>query len=340
MSLPPGKSSKDGLLALCAIVGLLVSPPAQAAKKQTEWANSPLAVETQRQLTSAGRFLKSGKADKAKPILLSALESANDVPKCLAIAQYTEAYGFPMLEVRRQCCNKALALCGSEEDFLLMALKARRYEFFEITRESISKLIENAKTVPQLYNLAKKSQEVSLNDVSHLAMEKAATGIKTGEQWLVYAENCKALGFDDLLRKAIKLLIDEEDESIPLCEIALRINRYGMRDSVRYALKKALDKVNSDLSQATREMAEISEAARQLNEPDVKTRADYFVKKGNHMLKQRGLAEEASAREKAERERSQLDSARLRDKERESGFSTEQGNTVNQPPPGKPSTGY
>lgn len=344
MSLPPGKSSKDGIWAVCAVIGLLatISPvPADAAnKKPTEWANSPLAVETQRQLTSASRFLKSGKYDKAKPILLSALESASDVPKCLAIAQFTEAYGFPMLEVRRQCCNKALSLCGSEEDFLLMALKARRYEFFEITRESISKLIENAKTVPQLYNLAKKSQEVSLNDVSHLAMEKAATGIKTGEQWLVYAENCKALGFDDLLRKAIKLLIDEEDESIPLCEIALRINRYGMRDSVRYALKKALDKVNSDLSQATREMAEISEAARQLNEPDVKQRADYFVKKGNYMLKQRGLAEEASAKEKAERERSALDSARLRDKERESGFSTEQGNTVNQPPPGNPSTGY
>lgn len=341
MSLLPDKSSKAILLAVCAFSTFLASCPVDAAPKtKPEWANSPLTADVQASLERAGKLMKSGKYDKAKPMIMACLESASDVPKCLAIAQYTEPWAFPMLDVRRQCCNRALSLCTSEDDFLLMALRARRYEFFEITRECISKLIENARTVPQLYNLAKKSQEVSLNDVSHLAMEKAATGIRTGEQWVTYAENCKALGMDDLLRKAVKLLIDEENESIPLCDIALRIQRYGMRDEVRYALKKALDKVSSDLPTATHEMAEIAEAARRLNEPDVKTRAEYFVKKGNHLLKQRGMAEEASARERAERERSSLDAARLRDKERESGFVNEQGNTVAAPPPGKPSTGY
>ena len=341
MSLLPDKRSRAIVLAFCALLPLFANVPVEAASKaKSEWANSPLSPDVQASLIRAGKLMKSGKYDKAKPIIMSCLESASDVPKCLAIAQYTEPWAFPMLEVRRNCCNRALSLCQSEEDFLLMALKGRRYEFFEITRECISKLIENARTVPQLYNLAKKSQEVSLNDVSHLAMEKAATGIRTGDQWVTYAENCKALGMDDLLRKAVKLLIDEENESIPLCDIALRIQRYGMRDEVRYALKKALDKVSSDLPTATHEMAEVAEAARRLNEPDVKTRAEYFVKKGNHLLKQRGMAEEATARDRAERERQSLDNARLRDKERESGFQTEQGNTVAAPPPGKPSSGY
>ncbi len=330
-----------GLMLVCSVVTVLAPFEAQAkSKPRAEWADSPLPVELQGQLDRAGKLMKAGKYDKAKPMILSALESANDVPKCLAIATYTEPYAFPMLEIRRKCCTRALTLCNNEDDFLLMALKARRYQFFEITRESISKMIENARTVPQLYNLARKSQEVSMNDVSHMAMEKASTGIRTGEEWLVYAENCKALGYDDLLRKAIKLLVDDEDESIPLCDIALRVQRYGMRDEVRYALKKALDKVSPDLATATREMAEISEAARRLNEPDIKTRADFFVKKGNYMLKQKGLAEEASARERAEQERIKLDEARLRDRERESGFVQEPGAQSQPLPPSKPSSGY
>lgn len=347
---PKGVKARRGLsmLVLGAFLPslFLCASPAIAAPKKSEWADSPLPIELQGQLERAGKTMKSGKYDKAKPMLLSALEGANDVPKCLAIAQYTEPYAFPMLDFRRQCCNKALSLCSTEDDYLLMALKARRYQFFEITRECIKKLIENARTVNQLYSLARKAQEVSLNDVAHQAMDKAATGIRTGQEWLAYCENCKALGFDDLLRKALKLLIDEEDESIPLCDIALHIQRYGMRDEVRYALKKALDKVSSDLSTATHEMAEIGEAARQLNEPDVKARADYFVKKGNNMLRQRGMAEEATAKARADRERQSLDDARLKDKERESStsFGSDAGATQQtQAPPGpppKPSNGY
>jgi hypothetical protein len=250
-----------------------------------------------------------------------------------------------MMETRRECCNKALSLCSSEDDYLLIALKARHYQFFEVTRQAISKLVENAKTVPQLYSLAKKAHEVSLNDVAHMALEKAASGIKSANDWFAYAETCKSLGMEDLLRKAIKLLIDEEDDSVGLCDIALRIQRYGMRDEIRYCLRKALDKVSSDLPTATHEMAEIGEAARQLNEPDVKTRAEFFVKKGNYMLKQRGQSEEADRRARADRERASLDDARLKDKERDqSGFSGDLsapgGQQAPAAPPGKASSGY
>lgn len=327
-------------LAFGAQLALLLCISAEGSSPKVD-PNSPLAAEVQGQLESASRLMRSGKFDRAKPMVMSALASANDVPKCLAIAEFTEAYAFPMMEVRRECCNKALSLCTTEEDFLLMALKARHYQFYEITRQAISKLTENAKTVPQLYSLAKKAHEVSLNDVAHMALEKAASGVKTGQDWLTYAENCKALGMEDLLRKAVKLLIDEEEDSVALCDIALRVQRYGMRDEIRYCLRKALDKVSSDLPTATREMSEIAEAARQLNEPDVKTRAEFFVKKGNYMLKQRGEAEQADRRARADRERQSLDDARLRDKEHDqSGFSGEAGAAGQPLPPGKPSSGY
>lgn len=313
--------NQTGPLLLSVALLMLIVPWADAkSKPKAEWADSPLAKETQVQLERAGKLMKSGKYDKAKPMVIAALDGASDVQKCLAIASYTEPWAYPMMDTRRQCCNKALTLCSSEDDYLLMALKARRYQFFEITRECISKLIENASTVPALYSLARKAHEVSLNDVAHMAMDKAAKGIKTGDDWLTYAENCKALGYDDLLRKAIKLLIDEETESIPLCDLALRIQRYGMRDMVRYALRKSLDRVSSDLATATNEMTEIAEAARRLNEPDVKNRAEFYMKKGNFMLKQRNQESELAAKERANRENRLLDEARLRDKERESGF--------------------
>lgn len=326
-------------LVLSAIIPIITMTAAESANKpRAEFADSPLPVEVQIQLVRAGKLMKSGKYDKAKPIILSSLEGASDVPKCLAIAQYTEPYAFPMMDVRRQCCNKALSLCATDDDYLLMALKARRYNFFEITRESMGKLIENAKTVPALYNLAKKAHEVSLNDLAHLAMERATTGLKP-QDWLIYAENCKALGMDDLLRKALKKMIDERDDVQDLCDLARIIQRYNMRDEVRYALRKALDKISSDLPTATKEMEEISETARELNEPDVKTRADFFVKKGSYMMKQRGMADDAERKARADRERQGLDDARNKDQTREAGFSPD-GKSTPAPPPAPPSSEY
>ena len=310
------------LLLACTIalsISNICSPaPAGAANsKKAQWADSPLPVESQVALDRAGKYLKSGKYDKARPIILSALQSASDVPKCLAIAQYTELYGFPMMEMRRQCCVKALELCRTEDDFLLMALKARKYQFFEVTRSAIHKLIENAKTMPQLYELAKRAQEVALNDVAHLAMEKAYTGLKSQDDAFAFASTCKSLGIDDLMRKAIKQMIDDEDESIPLCDLTLNIQRYGMRDETRYALKKALDHTSKDLPTATQEMAKIAEVARMVNEPDVKSRAEYFVKKGNLMLRQREQSEVDERAARQARERASLDAARAADAQRE-----------------------
>jgi hypothetical protein len=326
-----------GTLSFGALVLFVVSIPPAPARQNEQWANSPLAAETQRQLDGAGRLMKSGKYERAKPMVLAMLASANDVPKCLAIADYTEAYSTPLLDIRRDCCNKALSLCSSEDDYLLMALKARRYQFYEITRQSISKLIENARTLPQLFSLARKAQELSLNDVANLALEKAATGLRTMQDWFNYADTCKALGMEDLLRKAIKHMIDGEEDSSRLCDLALELQHYGsgIRDQIRYCLRKALDKIDPDLQKATNEMTRIADAARELNEPDVKLRAEFFVKKGHLMLKQRGEEAEGDRRARAEREQKSLDDARLRD---QSGFGGEHGKAGE--PPGKASSGY
>lgn len=238
------------------------------------WPNSPLAVESQTQLEKAHRYMKSGRFDRAHPLVLAALDSANDVPKCLAIASFTEGFATPMMEVRRQCMGKALSLCSTRQDFIEVALKSRQYQFFEITRQAINSLIQNATTTSDLYDLARKSQEVALNDVAHLAAERAYTGVKTVPEALKFVKEVKALGMDDLVRKVLKDLIDDEDNAHYLCLLLSKIEPMGMTDLNRYLLKKALDKAS-----AVEEFTEISEGARRNRETEVFKVAEYRGKK-------------------------------------------------------------
>lgn len=275
-----GNERQSRLLVAGMLLALVGSAPAGQAWARKSWPNSPLSDAQQIQLEKAGRSMKSGKFAKAAPVILQTLESCTDVPKCLAVASYTEAYAFPMMDVRRQCCNRALTLASTREDLLLVALKARAYQFFEITRQACVNLLQTGRTVPDLYDLASKAQEVGMNDIAHQAMEKAYTGIKTEKDAFTYAEQCKLYGMDDLLRKVVKDMMDDEDDVGALCDLALKIEPFGMRDQIRYCLKKAMDNCNS-----IEAMEYIAEASRRLNEPDFQKRAVYFVKKGKLIQK-------------------------------------------------------
>lgn len=297
---------KSSLLVLA--VTMVLSPSVQA--KQTN-PDSPLAAEVQVSMDKASRLMKSGKYERAKPTINSLLQSSTDVPKCLAIAEYTEPYAYPMMETRRACLNRALELCSTQEDYILVALKSRKYQFYEITKQAITALIQSAKTVPQLYDLARKAQEVALNDVAHQAMEKAFTGLKTQEDAFAYADQCKATGLEDLLRKTIKQMIDDEEDVLGLCDLVLQTEKYGMRDQTRYALRKALDYCYTKGGVA--EMEQIKEVARRVNEPDVLARAEYFVKKGKLIQKIKGDQSAYQTKLRQWRESQDLEAARARD---------------------------
>lgn len=311
------------------------------------WPDSPLPIEAQSSLERAGKLMKSGKYEKAKPLIMSVLEAQNDVPKCIAVAQFTEAHAFPMMDTRRACLNRALELCQTTDDLLLVALRSRKYQFFEITKQAISKLVASAKTMPQLYDLARKSQEVALNDVAHLAMDKAFTGIKTQEEAFGYADMCKALGLDDLLRKTVKQLVDDEDTTSGLCDLCLSIEKYGMRDLNRYGMRKALD-----LCKTVPDMQYIKDVARRLNEPDVLARADFFVRKGKLIQKIKDDQAAHDSKVRAWQASQDLEAARARDAAREAakaaeatnaaGFGKSNPDAAKSAPTGseRPSTGY
>jgi hypothetical protein len=270
---------------VAAIAGVSSMLPAAAGSKKSKWADSPLAAEQQAQMTKATKAMRSGKYERAEGYVLQTLDSSSDVAKCLAIADATEGTAYPMLEARRKCLNKALGLCSTREDFILVALRARKYQFFEVTRACVTALIKNARTVSDLYDLAHKSQEVALNDISHLAMEKAYTGIKTVPDAVRFATEAKSLGMEDLQRKTVKDLIDDEDDTRNLCELLLQIEPILQRDQLRYLLKKALDKATS-----VGHMEDIRDLSRRFNEPDIANRAAFFARKGRLMQEQKDAA--------------------------------------------------
>ena len=257
------------IAAICSLLLLASAVPAGAKKV----VDSPLTPDQQHTLDRAAHSMKSNPG-KSNPIFDSVLQTADDIPKCLAIAAYTESYGAPMVPVRRQCLQRALSLCSSRDDYLQVVVKARQYECYDVARGAINSLLGSAATPEELYDLSTKAQEVAANDVVHLSLEKAFALCKTVPDALTFAKQSKLLGCEDLTRKAIKDLIDDESDAHQLMVLLTSIEPYDMKDMDRYLLKKSLD-----VSNKFEDYVEIAGAARRFNEQDIREIAVYRAKK-------------------------------------------------------------
>lgn len=257
-------------LALAAVGGILLIQPALARKS---WPGSPLTDEAQIELERASKYMKNNPA-KAMPGIMNALNTATDIPKCLAIAAYIERYGHPMLEARRACITKALTFCQTREDYIQLALKARQYGCFEVTRSAVNNLVGNSDSVDELLDLAHKAQEVALNDISHLAMEKAYNKADSVEEALKFAREAKVMGMEDLSRKATKELIDDEPEAHELCALLRSIEPLDHKDLNRYLLKKAIDQCKT-----VSDYRDVYDCARRTGHPDILKLAEFRGRK-------------------------------------------------------------
>lgn len=322
------KLFSDGLS--IAIVILLAVPILASAR--LPWTDSPLPVESQVSLEKALKLMKAGKFERAEPLIASELERANDIPKCLAIAAFSEAYGAPLMQIRRQCLQKALSLCQTRQDFIQVALKSRQYQFFEITRQAINSLIQSASNVADLYDLARKSQEVALNDVAHMAMERAFTGLKSVPEALRLASECKAMGMEDLVRKVYKALIDDENSAHHLCAMLPQLEPLGQPDLNRALLKKALEQATN-----VDELWETFQAAKRLREQDIAQVAEYRGKKLTVIQRIKHDREEYQKQLQAWREGLQQDLAKQQDeadKSSQQSTSAAGAGSAAQPQPG------
>jgi hypothetical protein len=237
-------------------------------------AAKPAPDSRQINMEKAQRFLKSGKPQLATPLILSTLDSATDVPSCLELAGGTDAYAFPMLEVRRACVEKAFSLAKTEQDLMLVALKARQYQFYEITRRCYDSLIKQANDPQALYQLAAKAHELALPDVSHMALEKIYAGVQSDKEAFKFAQAAKDFGMTDLTNKCLKKIADRVDDPIALVFLLQNLEPIEVPDMNRYVLKKALDNATTiDQYKA------IATAAQRVQETDIHNVASYRAHK-------------------------------------------------------------
>jgi hypothetical protein len=248
---------------------------------------TPLPVEQEAKLKKANRLANSGKAGKAAEKYCAALETAENTDQCLAIAEASERMGAPLMDVRRVCLKKGIQLAKAREDYFHVAIKARQYQFYEITRSAFDYLIASATTNEELFALAEKSQTLALNDLAHMAMEKAYSQTKTVTDGLTFAKAAKLLNMDDLLRKAIKDLIEDESSAVGLCQLLNEIDRYQMADLDRYLLKRAVYSVKNVYDCKT-----VFEMAKRYGQDDIVNLAAF---RGRKMIMMQQMAENQQA---------------------------------------------
>ena len=261
---------------LAALIAMPLSALAVGPASQQSDPNSALTVDQQKALRKAAGYIKSKNGAKAAPIFDSILSSCTDLPKCLEVAQCTEQYGHPLVDVRRAIMQKALEMSRTHDDFILVAMKSRQYECYDVTRQAIQHLISLSKTPDQLTDLARKAMEVSMNDVAHLAMEKEYACVQTVPEAMEYAKQVSSMGMEDLLRKVYKDMIDDEPKTHQLCILLRNFEPYNIKDYNRYLLVKALDQAKS-----VEDFNDIWEAARRHHQKDIFDLAAWRGKKMN-----------------------------------------------------------
>jgi hypothetical protein len=237
------KSTCSRLLVLLA-AGVMLVPLSAMAKKDP--ADPALAPEQYKQLERAKSMArsKSGGA-KANQLIISLIDSAQDVDQCLAIASYTNAAGFSLIEARTKSLQRAVVLSKNSDDLMRVVLKARQLQCFDVTSQAIKALLAKANTTDELNEVARKSQEIALNDVAHLALEKEFAQVKAVPDAVNIAKEARTLGMDDLTRKILKDLEDDCRTTAELMALLPQVEPFNYADVNRYCLHRALDYANN-----------------------------------------------------------------------------------------------
>ena len=233
----PGSNKQ--LPTLLLVLALYLSMPSPAVAKKAE-ADPSLAPEQVKQLERVRGMAKHGGA-KANQLVLQVLNSAQDVNQCLAIASYTDAAGFSLIEARTKSLQKAISLSKNSDDLIRVVLKARQLQCFDVTSQAIKALLASANTSDELTNIARKTQEIALNDVAHLALEKLYAQCKNVNEAIAVAKQARTLGMDDLTRKILKELEDDCRNTAELMALLPMIEPFGYADATRYCLRRALE---------------------------------------------------------------------------------------------------
>jgi hypothetical protein len=170
-------------------------------------------------------------------------------------------------------------------------LKARQVQVFDITSDAVKQLLASANSTDELIDLARRSQEIAMNDVSHLALEKAYAQTKEITAAFQLAKQCRLLGADDLARKICREVIDDNQTTKELIDLLPGIEEFKYPDGTRYLLKRALD-----FARTAEEFKLVFDNARRLGQADVAQIAGF---RGRKLLQMQEMVNTEAEKEKS-----------------------------------------
>ena len=176
--------------------------------------------------------------------------------------------------------QKAFSLCKTRDDYFRCALKARQLQVFDITASAVKQLLASASSNEELLDLARRAQEIAMNDVSHLALEKAYAQTKDVPGAL--AKQSRLLGADDLARKICREVIDGSQTTRELIDMLPMLEEFKYPDANRYLLKRALN-----FAKTVDDLKLVFDESRRLNQPDIENLAGF---RGRQLLQMQEAA--------------------------------------------------
>ena len=283
-----------------------VMPNPVLARKSLMVDTSDLSPDQAAQVQKAAKAAKSGNAGRARDIIQGMLSSAPDVSTCLAMASAADTVGYTLQDSKRACLQKALSLCKTRDDYFRCALKARQVQVFDITSDAVKQLLASASSSEELLDLARRAQEIAMNDVTHLALEKAYAQTKELDAAFQLGKQCRLLGADDLAKKICREVIDDNQTTKDLIDLLPQLEEFKYPEANRYLLKRALDYAKTVDDQKL-----IFDNARRLNQRDIQDLAGF---RGRKMLQMQNMVIEEAAKAK---EKEAKDAEKATQKEQE-----------------------
>lgn len=234
------KNRRDKRILLCSLSAAVLLAAPVLAKNQFEGSN--LSSEAQSELSKGLRYFKSKNFTRGTEAIESITNAAPDTSACLYVSGTLDAYGASAAKAKRACMVKALNMARTHEELLNVAIKARRAECFDISKQALDSLVGSTTTFDDLIEIARQAHQATTDEVARIALLKAYTLVDNVPDAFVFCKEASALGQDELVRRCLKDLIEDQTSTTDLVALLPRVSSFEMVDITRLALKRGLEK--------------------------------------------------------------------------------------------------
>lgn len=214
----------------------------QAAPAKNQFEGSNLSGEAQSELSKGLKYFKSKNIARGTEMIESITNAAPDTTACLYVSSTLDGYGASAAKAKRACMVKALNMARTHDELLNVAIRARKAECFDISKQALDSLVGSTTSFDALIEIARQAHQATTDEVARIALLKAYSVVDNVPDAFVFCKQASVLGQDELVRRCLKDLIEDQTSTTDLVSLLPRISAFEMVDMTRLCLKRGLEK--------------------------------------------------------------------------------------------------